>query len=196
MKKVIKSTAALLFLFLWEPVTAGTYEDGLAAAKRGDMATAVKLWTPLAERGDPQAQYDLGWLYFMRQPKDCASAIKWWNKAGNNGHSVAQYNIALAYDTGLCLPKNRSKAAVWYQLAAKRGYAPAQNNLAVLYDNGNGVERNKVKAYMWWTMAIENGHKRAPQFRKELSSRMTPSEISEATKRAKACRSSKYKRCD
>ena len=40
--------------------SAGPYEDAVAAYERGDYATAVRLWRPLAERGDPGAQLMLG----------------------------------------------------------------------------------------------------------------------------------------
>jgi TPR repeat protein len=33
------------------------------AADRGDYATALAIWTPLADRGDAHAQYDVGLLY-------------------------------------------------------------------------------------------------------------------------------------
>jgi len=42
------------------PATAGPLEDGLAAAQRGDYATALRLWRPFAEQGVAAAEYDLG----------------------------------------------------------------------------------------------------------------------------------------
>src|SRR5208283_2099281 len=41
----------------------GTPEDGLAAYREGDYVKAVRLWRPLAEKGDPVAQYRLGAMY-------------------------------------------------------------------------------------------------------------------------------------
>ena len=35
---------------------AGPFEDGVAAYDRGDYATALRLWRPLAEEGNPDAQ--------------------------------------------------------------------------------------------------------------------------------------------
>jgi hypothetical protein len=38
-------------------------DDGLAAYGRGDYATALQEWLPLAEQGDAVAQYNLGVMY-------------------------------------------------------------------------------------------------------------------------------------
>ena len=53
------SIALLLAAFLCAPAFAQSFEDGRAAAQQGDPATAIAIWTPLAEAGDPEAQY---WL--------------------------------------------------------------------------------------------------------------------------------------
>jgi TPR repeat protein len=39
---------------------AGAFEDGFAAVQTGDYATALKLWTPLADKGDADAQNAVG----------------------------------------------------------------------------------------------------------------------------------------
>ena len=43
--------------------SAGPFEDGLAAYQRDDYATALRLWRPLANHGDSDAQYRLGRMY-------------------------------------------------------------------------------------------------------------------------------------
>ena len=39
------------------------YQDGLDAALEGDYKAALKIFQPLAEQGDINAQYALGWMY-------------------------------------------------------------------------------------------------------------------------------------
>ena len=39
---------------------AGSLEDGQAALQRGDYATALQLWRPLADQGNASAQSNLG----------------------------------------------------------------------------------------------------------------------------------------
>jgi TPR repeat protein len=68
-------------------------EEGRTAARRGDFATAVELWRPLAERGDAAAQNRLGVAYELRDgvPKDNAIAVAWYRKAADGGNGRAQY---------------------------------------------------------------------------------------------------------
>ena len=39
------------------------FEDGVAAYQRGEYAAALNLLRPLAEQGDPGAQFKLGVMY-------------------------------------------------------------------------------------------------------------------------------------
>ena len=56
-----------------------------------------------------------------------------------------------------------------------------------MYEEGAGVEADKVKAYMYYQLAIEGGFpKFATESLENLSATMTPGEIKEATKMARA----------
>lgn len=44
-------------------VAAGPYEDASAAFVGGHYAVALRLWQPLADRGNADAQYGLGLMY-------------------------------------------------------------------------------------------------------------------------------------
>jgi TPR repeat protein len=61
--------------------------EALAAYAKGDYATALRLWRPLADRGDPGAQsmlgdmYDEGW----GAPQDYVLAHMWFNLAAASG---------------------------------------------------------------------------------------------------------------
>ncbi len=80
MKAILQSGfLALAIMGLAVPANAGPFEDGLAAYRRDDYATALKFWRPLAEQGDAQAQHNLGFMYANGQgvPQDNAEAVKW-----------------------------------------------------------------------------------------------------------------------
>ena len=47
-------------MVLSAPVAAQDFQKGLAAYQAGDYATALQEWTPLAEAGNADAQYNLG----------------------------------------------------------------------------------------------------------------------------------------
>jgi hypothetical protein len=58
------AVAALIFAVGFAgSVAAGPFEDAFAAYKKGDCATAVRLWRALAEQGDAAAQSNLGIMY-------------------------------------------------------------------------------------------------------------------------------------
>lgn len=41
-------------------VGAGPLDDGYNAVDRGDYTTALRIWRPLADQGNAEAQYNLG----------------------------------------------------------------------------------------------------------------------------------------
>jgi uncharacterized protein len=60
MKRII---AAPILLTMATPAWAG-WDEGLAAWKRGDYATALREFRPLAEQGFAEAQHSLGRMYY------------------------------------------------------------------------------------------------------------------------------------
>ena len=73
---------------------AGPLEDAYAAALKGDYAPALKLYRPLAERGNAHAQNNLGFMYDTGQgvPQDFVQAHMWFNLAAANGNANAAKN--------------------------------------------------------------------------------------------------------
>jgi len=80
---VIALIAVVGAFCLTEPVLADPLEDGLAAYRRGDYATALSLLKPLAEQGDARAQAQLGIMYAEGKgvARDDSEALKWLRKA-------------------------------------------------------------------------------------------------------------------
>ena len=52
-----------LLTLLSAPALGADFDTRLTATKRGDYATALREWTPLAEHGHARAQYNLGLMY-------------------------------------------------------------------------------------------------------------------------------------
>ena len=103
--------------------TRADFDAGMAAFERGDYATAVREWRPLAEQGHAEAQNYLGWLYRwgLGVPRDEAEAVRWYREAAQQG--VAEYMTSLAgmYVAGWGVPSDYVKAYMWYDLAAAMG---------------------------------------------------------------------------
>ena len=75
---------------------------------------------------------------------------------------------------------------MWFRKAADQGDASAQFNLGVGYRTGQGVLEDYAEAYKWFLLAAMNGHKNAQIGKKNLRQNMTPSQVEEAQRRAKA----------
>ncbi len=73
---------AVLLVVLAAPAWAG-WDEGVAAYKRGDHATALREFRVLAEQGDTNAQYNLGNMYYNGRgvTRDYVRAHMWFNLA-------------------------------------------------------------------------------------------------------------------
>jgi uncharacterized protein len=58
------------------------------------------------------------------------------------------------------------------------------------------VAQDYVIAHMWYNIAAANGDNKAADAREIMASRMTPTETSEAQRRARICMESDYTECD
>jgi uncharacterized protein len=132
---------------------------GMDAYAREDYATALKLWRPLAESGDPSSQTNLGVMYSQGKgvAADPAEAIKWYKLAAAQNYEDAQYNLALLYRDGKGTAANMEEAIKWFKLAAQRGHLKAKTKLGDIYARGTGVERDTREAIKWYEPAAEKG---------------------------------------
>jgi len=99
-----------------------------------DWNAAYRLCLPLAERGDVEAQYNLGAMYDAGQgvAKDASQAAYWWRKAAEQGDAQAQYNLGMMYLLGMGAPKDYAAAYKWIGLAVAHGDDGAQGVLDLL----------------------------------------------------------------
>ncbi len=134
-------------------------DEGKAALQRGDHAAAIKVFRPLAERGDPTAAYALSVLYADGRgvAKDDAEALAWLRKSADKGFAAAQHNLGNHYLSGRGVAKDDAEAAKWFRKAADQGFAVAQTNLGVLYQEGRGLAQDNVEAVNWFRKAADQG---------------------------------------
>ncbi len=140
----------VLILSLIGCVNDRAFEDGYAAAERGDYATAYRLWKPLAEQGGADAQFNLGLMYMISQdvPQDHAEAARWYREAAKQGLAHAQFNLGMMYYKGQGVPQDHAKAARWYRKAAKQSLARAQSILGMMYYKGQGVPKDHAERHV------------------------------------------------
>jgi len=130
-------------------------KSGIDAWQHGDYASAVAIWRPLAEKGDADAEFDLGQAYRLGRgvPVDLAQAQLWLEKAADAGHLDAQTTLGLLlFDSG-----NRSGAMRWLKKAAERGEPRAMLVYGTALFNGDGVPKDPLAAYAYVSRAAAQG---------------------------------------
>jgi uncharacterized protein len=110
------------------PALAGSDRDfkaGRAAYDLYDNETAIRLWRPLAERGDARAQASLGFMYQngFGVAQDFASAARWYGIAAEQGQADAQYSLGMLYLTGRGVQQSYMRAHMFCELAMLGGVA-------------------------------------------------------------------------
>ena len=180
----------LSIVCLAAPPARADIKAGENAYHRGDYATALREWQPLAKQGDAVAQYHLGLLYANGQGvlKDDAQARQWYEKAAVQGHVDAQVNLGMLLDYGRGGPQAFKMAVRWYLRAANQGNELAQRKLGLLYERGDGVQQDFVQAYMWYKLGAASGVKAGIVLRDALAIRMTSDQLLEAQKLAREWR--------
>ncbi len=130
-------------------------KTGVDAWQQGDYAKAIAVWQPLAQAGDPDAQFNMGQAYKLGRgvKADPATAIDWYRKAAKQGHSRAEDNLGLLmFQQG-----DRAGALPHLQRAADRGEPRAQYIVGTALFNGDLTTKNWVRAYALMTRASESG---------------------------------------
>jgi TPR repeat protein len=132
MRNVITTGFVALVLSpgLTAPVAAGPFEDAMAAYGRGDYATMLRIYRPLAEHGNAGAQFSLALMYNNGRgvPQNYAEAVKWYRKAADQGYADAQSNLGDMYANRQGVPQDYATTAAWYRKAAIRVMPPARQN--------------------------------------------------------------------
>jgi hypothetical protein len=142
-----------------------SYQQGLVAYRHADFAAAKRVWEPVAEAGDPRAQFMLGYLseLGLGQPWSNAAAAPWYRQAAERGNALAQARLASLYARGMGVAHDEAAASRWYQAAAQGGLIEAQVELGRRLLVGLGVERDLVQARFWLQQAGSRGHLEAAE---------------------------------
>ncbi len=157
---LLKALFVLLLLCLYTMAYAVTnYNTGAFYFANGDYNTALQIWAPLAQEGNPAAQYSIGLLYDQGKgvKKDPQTALKYFQAAVKQNLPAAQYYLGVKYYAGLGVKKSPVKALELIRRAAEQDHLQAQFQLAYFYDTGVATAVNFKKATRWYQQAAENG---------------------------------------
>lgn len=132
-------------------------EKAVAAAQRGDIATAEPLLRELAIDNDEAAAW-LGAMLVQRGGEDNVSeGMILLRRAAFAGNARAKYGLAFQYLTGAGTNRDDIEAARLFREAAEGGIARAAYNLGLMHAAGRGVPRDPAQALSWYERASKAG---------------------------------------
>lgn len=110
----------LAVILAWSTVAAGSeIDDDLRRAaklqKNGASADAVAIWRRWAERGNPDAAYNLAVIHQHGDgvARDYAEALRWYRHAASLGDRISEYQIGLMYLNGEGVAADADEAHRW-----------------------------------------------------------------------------------
>lgn len=147
--------AAALLIAIAGPLQAQSVKTGIDAWQRSDYSGAVNIWRPLAEKGDADAEFNLGQAYRLGRgvPTNLAAAKTWFERAANQGHLDAETTL------GLLQFQNNEQAdgLKWLKKAAERGEPRALLVYGTALVNGDSVTQDPVLGYAYVSRAAAQG---------------------------------------
>lgn len=153
--------AAAAALALSAPLSAQSVKAGIEAWQNANYAGAVAIWRPLAEKGDPDAQFNLAQAYRLGRGVaiNLSAAKTWFGRAANQGHLDAQTTL------GLLLFQNgdQVQGLKWLKQAALKNDPRALLVYGTALVNGDGVAQDPVLGYAYVSRSAAQGLEPARQ---------------------------------
>lgn len=114
------------------------HERALQAMRAGNYAEAFCIWRPLAEAGDAQAQFSLGWMYHNGYGLviDDSQTLHWWERAAAQQLADAAFALGMlfSFGDGGDIERDVPRAANHYLQAARLGHQEAKAMLRTLLE--------------------------------------------------------------
>jgi eukaryotic-like serine/threonine-protein kinase len=134
-----------------------------AAMTRQDYARAFELARTLAQGGDREAQFTLGWLFEkgLGVSRDDQQAALSYQQAAQRGQVNAQLRLGAMYETGRGVDRNDEQAFYWYRKAGEQGDPEAENDVGLMYLSGKGIKQSDFDAAVWFSKAADRNNAKA-----------------------------------
>lgn len=136
------------------------YTDN-ALVEEENYASTFDEYMAYAQKNDPDAQYNLGYMYETGDgvDQDLLQAKKWYEKAAKQDQPDAQYALAALYyyDNGV-IKQNYAEAKKWFEKAAYNGDDYAMNLLGYMYEQGHGTKQDYDEALRWYLKAADKNN--------------------------------------
>jgi TPR repeat protein len=167
-------------------------EIAIKARQEGFDGTALRLFQPLAEKGNARAQYYLAIMYEhgWGTPVDKKKALDLYTKAAEQSLVPAENRLGEICLRGTLLLQDLGKAREWFKKAAKGQISEAQLQLGDIYERGLGVPPDPKEAYAWYAVSTKQGNGMAASQRDRILATLSPDAQAQAEARAKALEAS------
>ena len=138
-------------------------DEANAALQSGDYTTAHAEAMPMAESGDPVAQWLIGTLYAegWGVDRDNETATRWYAAAADAGLPAAQLAFGQRLAAGLGIDPDLESATDWLKAAAAKGETDADLTLGTIYASRHDLAANDPAGAMRLQHEIETGSARA-----------------------------------
>ncbi|MBP9877999.1 MAG: SEL1-like repeat protein [Alphaproteobacteria bacterium] len=132
---------------------------------KGVLTEAHRYYLLAAERGDREAQSEIGFIYAngVGIPRDLEKALIWIRKSAQQGYAPAQHNLGELYEGDRGIPADLVEARKWYLSAAEQNFAPSMACLAVCFYQGKGGSVDQAEALKYYKLVCEYGLERNSQ---------------------------------
>ncbi len=132
------------------------YSDGTV---RVEDKRASRYYLQAAERGEPEAMYQIGQRLATGTgiDKDKTAAYKWYQQAAEREHLNAINQLAACYSSGEGVARDDSKAFMLFKKAADQDLMEAVANLAICYARGLGTPVNEDESTRLYLKVVNSG---------------------------------------
>lgn len=136
---------------------------GLEAYNRKDFEDAYRIWLPLAEAGNAEAQFRVGFLFNLGEgvDQDFAESKYWYELSSVQNHRGAIVGLGNIHINGIFGDKNRKYGAELLEKATFMGSATAPFLLGLAYDLGKGFPIDKNESHRLYNLSFNRGKCRA-----------------------------------
>lgn len=136
------------------------------AMDKGDLKTAINLFSQAGMQGYAMSQFNAGILYLKyangnHEYLDIGQT--WIMKAAKQEFADAVqkagdlFRMGLKSKKGVIINQDMDEAFLWYRKGAELGNPYSQNNIGYYYLNGISVPKNPEKGFYWYLKAAEQG---------------------------------------
>ncbi len=155
--------------------------------QHGDDVMAVKLFSNLAKKNNPNAQYWLGHMMELGlgTKRNLQTAIGLYKQAADKNVVVAELRLGELFLHGNLVPPDGDQAKTYLERAAYQGEPRAAMLLGQIYGTGIGLPLDPIKAYAWSEVATIEGNMFAKRERDALLHTLDVGEQKVAVARAK-----------